>query len=211
MKKKLLLLIFPFLILVGCGSEKDISETKVQEEEIETSTQEEKKVLNESSLYKNEESVSEAVENIEYIDGFEKAEYEKFNSYALDNGLGGTAVCIEGKVLNQTKLGDSTPPVLALVVEQDDGKRWSISLFSDSKIEELEEKEVRIFGSYQGFSDVMNLPTVVVAIEDIELLDKARIEVKENGEYKTAWSFMIMRMQKSESKRMKIQLKKVKI
>ena len=34
----------------------------------------------------------------EMIDGFEKAEYEKFNSYAEENGLDGTNIYIDGVV-----------------------------------------------------------------------------------------------------------------
>ena len=126
----------------------------------------------------------------EYIDGFEKAEYEKFNSYASENGLEGTLIYIEGKVLNQTKIGDNSEiPMLGLVVEQNDGNRWCASIISDSEVEGITDKNVRIFGTYQGFSDVMNLPGLSVVVEDAELMDKARIEVVENENWVEVWNF----------------------
>ncbi len=125
----------------------------------------------------------------EMIDGFEKAEYEKFNSYAEENGLGGTLIYIEGRVVNQTKIGDSEPPSIFAVVEQKDGSRWSVGIASDSEIEGIKDKNIRVFGVYQGFSDVMNLPAMAVVSEDESKQGLARIEVENNGEYETVWKF----------------------
>lgn len=123
------------------------------------------------------------------IDGFDKAEYNKYNSYASENGLNGKLIYIEGKVISQTKIGDSSPPVLAIVVEQKDGKRWCVLLNSDFEIEEVEEKNVRVFGLYQGYSDVMNLPSMAIAVEDENIMNKARMEVNEDGKWIEAWNF----------------------
>lgn len=125
------------------------------------------------------------------IDGFlcANANYEKYNSYASENGLEGTLIYIEGKVINQTKFdSDSELPCLALVVEQEDGNRWCVQVFSDVEIDEIGDKKVRIYGTYMGFSDVMNLPGMVVYADDIDKLEKANIEIDENGTYKTIWS-----------------------
>lgn len=125
-----------------------------------------------------------------YIDGFEKADYERFNSYASENGLGDTPIYIEGKVLNQTKTDeDSSLPMLSLVVEQEDGNRWVASAIYDSEIDGIEDKNVRIFGTYTGFSDIFNLPAMAIATEDKENYDKARIEEEKNGEYVEIWNF----------------------
>ena len=125
------------------------------------------------------------------IDGFENAtlEYDKFNSYASDNGLGGTLIYIEGKVLNQTELSESEVPILLIIIEQNDGNRWAVNVTSESEIKEIDKKNVRIFGTYQGFSDVANLPTLTVAVNNSNKVDKAIIEVEEDGKYATAWSF----------------------
>lgn len=60
---------------------------------------------------------------------------------------------------------------------------------SDSKIKEIEDKNVRIFGTYMGFSDVMNLPGIGVVVLDMENMDKARIEIEENGKWVEVWNF----------------------
>ena len=87
----------------------------------------------------------------EIIDGFERAEYDKFNSYASENGLDGTLIYIEGKVINQTKIDsdEGEPPLLAIVVEQEDKNRWDVNVPSESEIEEIGGENVRIFGTYQ--------------------------------------------------------------
>lgn len=68
--------------------------------------------------------------------------------------------------MNQTKIGDSEPSILSVVIEQEDGNRWAVGISSDSEIENIKDRSVRVFGMYQGFSDVMNLPSVVVASTD---------------------------------------------
>ncbi len=171
MKKLMIMAILCFLMLGGCGSQDIPSESKIEE----------------SSTKHAEESENEAKEP-EYIDGFEVAEYDRFNSYASENGLGGTLICVEGKVISQANIQDADIPILAVVVEQEDGKRWSVSLTSDSKISEIDEKNVRVFGTYQGFSDVANLPAISVVAEE-EYIDKARIEVDKNGNWVEAWNF----------------------
>lgn len=162
-------------LLGGCGSQDIQSEYKADE----------------VSTERTEGSANEPeTKEPEYIDGFEIAEYEKFNSYASENGLGDTLVYIEGKVLNQTKLGDDAEfPELVLVVEQKDGNRWCVSVISDSEIEGITDNNVKIFGTYLGFSDVMNLPGLAVVVGDENLMDKARIEVEENGNWVEAWNF----------------------
>lgn len=45
-------------------------------------------------------------------------------------------------------MGESTPSIFSLIVEQEDEKRWCVTLISDSEIEGIEGKNVRMFGSY---------------------------------------------------------------
>ena len=175
MKKYLSLLILCCVIFAGCANDTSSSNAK---DDIERSI----------SLSLKEELESNE-QDPEFIGVFEKAEYDKFNSYASENGLGDTLIYIDGIVLNQTIFdnSDSEIPLLALVVEQEDGNRWSVSVPSNNKIERIEGKNVRIFGTYMGFSDVMNLPAMGVVSCDDE--NKARIDIEENGEYVTVWSF----------------------
>ena len=168
-KRFIAFLLMMMFLLGGCGGEGRNSETDLKNEE----TDEEKIKVTQ-------------MENT--IEGFENASinYEKYNSYASENGLGDTLIYIEGKVLNQTRMGDNSEfPMLALVVEQKDGNRWCASITSDSEIEEIADKDVRIFGTYIGFSDVMNLPAISVATEGGNKYEKARVEIKEDDQYKT--------------------------
>lgn len=129
-------------------------------------------------------------DNPEYIDNFEKAEYEKFNSYAYENGLGGTPICIEGKVLNIGIMNT----IIEFTVEQTDGNRWTVGVPTKSDsvakiIESLIGMNVRVFGTYTGYSDLFNLPAITIGTTEIENTDNARIEKIENGNYILAWSF----------------------
>ncbi len=165
--RKILMILLCCFMLAGCGSN-EVKETENKE--------------------KNDEKEMENEDETEYIDGFEKAKYEKFNSYASENGLDGTLICVEGKIISQANLKDDILS-LAIVVEQEDGNRWCVGVPFDSEITEIEDKNVRIFGTYMGFSDLMNLPGMAVVVEDTESMVKARIEVEENGEYKEVWNF----------------------
>lgn len=171
-------------MLVSCGGNEG-TETKNQ-------------TTKESSVSKSE-SESEKNKDNESIDGFIKAEHDKFNSYAEDNGLGGTLVYIEGKILNKTLFNNTETPGVSLVVEQDDGKRWCVLFPSDSEMDGIEKEQARIFGQYRGFSDVANLPAIVVSVEEKDKYDKARIEIVKNGKYETVWNFLDYTIQKTES------------
>lgn len=133
---------------------------------------------------------NEVSEKNNIIDGFERAKYERFNSYASENGLADTPIYIEGKVLNQTKTEeDSEFPMVNFVVEQADGNRWLASIISDVEIKDIEGENVRVFGTYTGFSDVFNLPAMAVVATEVESYEKARIEVEKDGEYTDVWNF----------------------
>lgn len=183
-KRFIAILLMMVVLLGACGGEDRNSET-----DLKNKGTDEKKI--------------EVTQQENGIEGFENASinYERYNSYASENGLGDTLVYIEGKVLNQTRIGDDSElPMLALVVEQKDGNRWCVSITSDSEIEEIADKDVRIFGTYLGFSDVMNLPSISVAAKDSNRYGEARVEIKENGQYKTAWNLLEF-VQENENKK----------
>lgn len=181
MKKKLLSILLAFTVIfsfTACENQKP----KTDEERV------------------NEQKEKTGVEEDDEIDGFQNAtrKYDKFNSYARDNGLADTWIYIEGKVLNQTKHekeSEDAAPVLSIIVEQEDGNRWCVSVSSEEKLEDIKDKEVRIFGIYTGFSDVFNVPAMVVGLSsdeaksDLTVFSKAKIEVKSGSDYKEVWNF----------------------
>lgn len=159
MKKLLILITVLLLSIVGCGSKSD--------------------------QHIKEISVQDS------IDGFENAtlNYDKFNSYASENGLDNTPIFITGKVLEESIIEDSDLNTLALIVEQDDGNKWCVQVCSDREITDIDGENVRIFGIYMGFSDLFNLPGISVTHTNAVHLDDARIELQSNGEYVEVWNF----------------------
>ena len=114
----------------------------------------------------------------EYIDGYEVAEFDKFNSYASDNGLGGTNICVEGEVVAEVINGD----VFALILQQDDKQTWLVSIWTP--IEDLKNafpdtmnKEVRVLGEYIGFSDIFHMPAIFVNGYIYEKTDEEQFEL----------------------------------
>ena len=129
----------------------------------------------------------------EYIDGFEVAEYDKFNSYASENGLKDTLIVIEGTLINSTVI-DSDSKILEITVEQDDGNRWTVgvpALVRDKEniFDDIINEKIRVFGTYSGYSDLFNLPAIVAGVEDENNYDKARIEIYKDGKYSNFWCF----------------------
>ncbi len=124
-------------------------------------------------------------EPVMHSDGFEKAEYEKFNSYASENGLGGTLIYVEGRIVEKENVGDD----LALILQQDDGNKWLVGVPKTKEIEEINGKSLRIYGEYLGYSDVYDLPALMVSAEESEGIEKARIDVYSNIGFSTVWKY----------------------
>lgn len=166
------------IVLGGCGSTNESGENTPPD--------------NSREIIESEQKEDEAEESLSEIEGFRNVgmEYDKFNSPASQNGLGGTLIFVEGKVISQEIVEDPSVSLLAITMEQTDGNKWLVSLESESNIEEIDDKNIRVFGTYQGFSNLMNLPAMAVAAEDIHAMDKARLEVEEDGEYVVIWSFL---------------------
>lgn len=148
MKKKILIAILTALcmFLGGCGNDAES--------------------MNEST--ENERGSAEEYIEPEYIDGFEKAEYEKFDSFASENGLGGTRIYVSGTVGKAFSYSNAAGICLA----QEDGREWAINFWGedDKKIEdELENiigNKIEIFGEYIGYSDTMDMPVIKIYPKD---------------------------------------------
>ena len=121
----------------------------------------------------------------ESIDGFENAEYSKFNTYADENGLGGTQIYFEGTVHSKV-VGES---LVGLIIRQGDENYWIFAVSDEpSKAEQIADgligKQIRIFGEYTGFSGIFRMPCIQFTKDG----QKIQI-VNENNEYQDYWTF----------------------
>lgn len=108
----------------------------------------------------NETTVADVSLPTEMTDGYEAAEFSKYNSPADKNGLANTKVRIEGTA-GQI---ETTDGVFYTDVKADDGT-WTVVLdsesFQDKSIyETLVGKKVAVSGVYQGFSEVTKQPVI---------------------------------------------------
>lgn len=149
--KKLLIILMCCLVLAGCGNSGE--ETK----------------QGDSSNTTSQSEVTEEPENeeLEYVNGFEKADYGKFNSYATKNGLGGTKIYVQGTV---TEVFDKDNSV-GLIIQQSDNEQWLVAIGEEpvigkSKLEKLLNKTIEIFGEYVGYSDVFDMPHLEIISDD---------------------------------------------
>lgn len=142
-----------------------------------------------------EETPAGTVEKPDMINGFEEAVFEKFNSPAEENGLDGTPIYIEGIV--ETKV--TAKKVLAFTLKQDDGNYWIVSVTDRPKkdkkiVDDIIDKEVRVFGGYMGYSEAYKMPGLALAGEG------GKITVK-NGKdgYQKVWDFNTYWSERAES------------
>lgn len=147
MKKKILLTLVVAALAIyatACGSNNDTSSTE-NNSQISSSTLEKGE--------KNDETNSE-------IDGYRYADFDKYNSYAENNGLGDTPVYIKGVVKSVSEHED----ICTLSVVSEDGGKWLVIFAgvecTDEVKEIFDEKDVTCFGVYQGFSDVFQMPAI---------------------------------------------------
>lgn len=96
-----------------------------------------------------------------FTKGYDQAVFEKYNSPAEENGLGGSKIWIEGTVENVfTSSGTSG----ANIITEDDNK-WLVILDSEDEeptYETLEGNVVCMIGIYEGFSELYQQPTMTL-------------------------------------------------
>ena len=97
-------------------------------------------------------------------DGYEYADFAKYNSYNSDNGLGGTPIYLAGRIKDiQPVKENGSMYSLAVMVDDTDGYQWymrcncSKKNFDSLKVDLLG-KDASIFGTYAGYSGVTNRP-----------------------------------------------------
>lgn len=116
-----------------------------------------------------------------FVQGFEAAEFSKYNSPASENGLGGTKIYFQGTIekVEITKL-DAPADMIVGIIKDSNNHEWLCSLnmtsFADKKeYEELIGESVVVCGVYQGYSSVAKMP----AFELYKLLSVNTKETKD--------------------------------
>lgn len=109
-------------------------------------------------------------EDVESIDGFERANFDKFNSYASKNGLKDTKVFIDGVVEEKIVAGDTVAFSL-----KDGQNFWVIVAgelpdYDEQNVDKIVGKNVRIYGYYNGYSKTVDMPAVHCDIEDARIV-----------------------------------------
>ncbi|WP_051563484.1 hypothetical protein [Butyrivibrio sp. LB2008] len=123
-------------------------------------------------------------------DGFEKAEYSKYNSLASENGLAGAHIYIEGKI---TEINSENE---FFIVNTSDGD-WIVAFPGAgdtfrTKLDSFANHNVRVLGDYLGLQLQMKIPGITLANqnamvvsldgndEKITAIDYAESGIKEN-------------------------------
>lgn len=104
----------------------------------------------------------------EFTNGFEKGEFEKYNSNASDNGLGGTPIFITG-MLTMTKIQETSEgyDLILGYIQDDANNTWLLLMHAVPFVPEnvyslYEGKNVIVRGYYQGYSGTEQLPAIMM-------------------------------------------------
>lgn len=160
-KLKVILLVISCLLLYGCGN------TGVSQEE-----------------YDN-------AEEVQAIGEFERADFDKYNSYEFENVLKNSKIYVDGIVKEKSVVDNS----INFILKQNDGNEWVVSVgitpvYTSEMIDELIGKEVRVFGKYIGFSNRVKMPGVHIMDENFENPELYVALLDENGEEKEIVNFL---------------------
>lgn len=103
-----------------------------------------------------------------FTDGYEVAEYQRFNSFASENGLGGTKVYINGKLDGTEMFSSSDGSMIIGTLRDDRDNRWLVELQLSILADETEYanligKPIVMCGVYEGYSGVRQLPVIVMS------------------------------------------------
>lgn len=109
-----------------------------------------------------------------FTDGYEKAEFAKYNSPASENGLEGSKIYLNC-TLDKTEVleADGTTSIIGYVTDDSDNK-WLIQLHfvpavSENAFDSYVQKELVVRGAYIGFSETKKMPVLV--LDEMFVLD----------------------------------------
>lgn len=102
-------------------------------------------------------SANDEVKNYALTNGYELADFDKFNSPAEENGLANTKIYFYGKIKDLTKAGTYN---VALLEEIDNPQNvWAVMFFDNDNYSKFSQgKKAIVFGYYQGYSSSFNVP-----------------------------------------------------
>lgn len=108
----------------------------------------------------------------DYFSEYSVAEYDRYNSYASVNGLDGDLIQVKGIISEYISVNTAH----GFILTQSDGKQWIVSTGVDRSVPPdifngYEGRNVTVFGEYYGFSDVLSLPNISIAISGGFVLD----------------------------------------
>lgn len=110
----------------------------------------------------------------QFITGYEKAEFDRYNSFASENGLGNSKIYIYC-TLDRTEIFESDGITAILGYATDDSNNeWMIEMHfipavSKTAFDGYVGKELALRGVYTGFSDVRQMPVIV--LDELLVLD----------------------------------------
>ena len=159
------------LIKVIDVAEKD-SETYAIDSEPATSVSEEQTSTVEEPHTKSTEEIPSA-----FLEGYEKADFSKYNSPASENGLGGKRIYITG-TLDKIEIleADGTQTILGYLVESG-GYTWlikmhAVPIVTATNFDEAIGKEVICTVVYDGYSEKKEMPSTT--LNEIMILENGK-------------------------------------
>lgn len=109
-----------------------------------------------------------------FVNGYEKAEYTKFDSSEEGTKYEGTKIYVQGKLTSTEKLvADDTESILGYI-KDNEGNEWLVQMHvipvvNENHFDILINNDVVITGVYEGYSGKKNMPFIVLnEIMDIE-------------------------------------------
>lgn len=102
---------------------------------------------------------------LDYLEGYSFANYDDYNSPAIENGLGGTFVYTSGVAGEFSIVEADDYDIYLTTLKTDDGREWLVilhySIYSEkSPYLNSTNHDLTICGIYEGFSEVYNLPVI---------------------------------------------------
>lgn len=146
MKRLILIITMLFFVLSGCAQD-DIGPSSNKDD------------------YNEEKDESIDIKYADFINGFERADYEAMNSFASDNGLGNSKVWLDGSFSSIEEVSINNQIGYISTLRDSDGHDWLLMLEIDTfgyreTYEKFLNKKVILTGVYTGYSNLQKAPCI---------------------------------------------------